>query len=120
MNTVITIIHVLACLVLIVVVLLQAGKGANMGAAFGGSSQTVFGSSGAGTFLGKMTAAIAIIFMLTSLVLTYSAARKGSSLFEGSRAPVTKQVTPAAPAQNAPTPAAIPDAAKQPAAPASK
>ncbi|MGV8058456.1 MAG: hypothetical protein AB2L12_10590 [Smithellaceae bacterium] len=54
------------------------------------------------------------------MVLTYTAARKGSSLFEGSRAPVTKQVTPAAPAQNAPTPAAIPDAAKQPAAPASK
>jgi preprotein translocase subunit SecG len=98
------------------VVLLQAGKGANMGAAFGGSSQTVFGSSGAGTFLGKMTATIAIIFMLTSLVLTYNASRKGSSLFERSQAPVTKQAIPAIPSQNAVTPAAIPDTAKQPAA----
>ena len=112
MNTLVTVIHVLACLILILVVLLQAGKGANMGAAFGGSSQTVFGSSGAGTFLGKMTAAIAIIFMLTSLTLTYTVSRKGSSLFEGSRAPVTRQ---AIPAKDTATPAAIPDAAKQPA-----
>lgn len=113
MYTIITIIHVIACLVLVMVVLLQAGKGANMGAAFGGSSQTVFGSSGAGTFLGKMTAAIAIIFMLTSLTLTYNASRKGSSLFERSPVPVTKQ---AIPAPSAATPAAIPDTAKQPAA----
>jgi preprotein translocase subunit SecG len=116
MHTLITIIHVIACLILVLVVLLQAGKGANMGAAFGGSSQTVFGSSGAGTFLGKMTATIAIIFMLTSLVLTYNVSRKGSSLFERSQAPVTKQAIPAMPAQNAATPAAIPDNAKQPAA----
>ena len=116
MHTLVTVIHVAACIVLIFVVLLQAGKGANMGAAFGGSSQTVFGSSGAGTFLGKMTAAIAIIFMLTSLTLTYSASRKGSSLFDRSQAPVTRQAIPEAPAQNAAIPTAIPDAAKQPAA----
>ena len=67
MYSLLVILHVLACLVLIVIVLLQAGKGANMGAAFGGSSQTVFGSSGAGTFLGKLTAAIAVLFMLTYL-----------------------------------------------------
>lgn len=120
MNIVVTIIHVLACLILIVVVLLQAGKGANMGAAFGGSSQTVFGSSGAGTFLGKMTATIAIIFMLTSLMLTYSAARKGSSLMEGVKAPVSRQATENAPAQKATAPAATPDTAKQPAAPVGK
>jgi preprotein translocase subunit SecG len=116
MHTLVTVIHVAACIVLICIVLLQAGKGANMGAAFGGSSQTVFGSSGAGTFLGKMTAAIAIIFMLTSLTLTYSASRKGSSLFDRSQAPVTRQATPETPAQNAAIPATIPDAAKQPAA----
>ena len=115
MHTLVTVIHVAVCIIMILVVLLQAGKGANMGAAFGGSSQTVFGSSGAGTFLGKMTAAIAIIFMLTSLTLTYSASRKGSSLFERSQAPVTRQAIPAAPAQNEAIPAAIPDAAKQPA-----
>ncbi len=123
LQTAITIIHILACFILILVVLLQAGKGANMGAAFGGSSQTVFGSSGAGTFLGKMTAAVAIIFMLTSLFLTYTVSRKGSALFEGAPAPVTRQqTTPAAPAPSAVNPA---DAAKQPpaalpAAPAKK
>jgi preprotein translocase subunit SecG len=107
MYTLITIIHVLACFILILVVLLQAGKGANMGAAFGGSSQTVFGSSGAGTFLGKMTAAIAVIFMLTSLVLTYTVSRKGSALFDR---PVTRQSIPAKPAPNAATPATVPTA----------
>ena len=71
MHTFITIIHVFACIVLILVVLLQAGKGANMGAAFGGASQTVFGSSGAGTFLEKMTTLVAVIFMLTSLGLSF-------------------------------------------------
>jgi preprotein translocase subunit SecG len=95
MQTFITLVHVLACFVLILVVLLQAGKGANMGAAFGGSSQTVFGSSGAGTFLGKLTATIAIIFMLTSLMLTYTASHAGSSsLIEGSKTPVTQQAPP--------------------------
>jgi len=117
MHIFITILHIVSCLILVLVVLLQAGKGANMGAAFGGSSQTVFGSSGAGTFLGKMTAAIAIIFMITSLALTYNASRKGSSLFERSQAPVTKQAMPLMPAaQNAATPAAMPDTAKQPVA----
>lgn len=115
MQTLITVIHVVACLILILVVLLQAGKGANMGAAFGGSSQTVFGSTGAGTFLGKMTAAVAIIFMLTSLTLTYKASSKGSSLFERSKAPITRQTVPAGPAQNAATPAAKQDAASIPA-----
>ena len=83
MQILITIVHVIVCIVLILVVLLQAGKGANMGAVFGGSSQTIFGSSGPGTFLGKMTTAVAIIFMLTSLSLSYSVSRKGSSLMEG-------------------------------------
>lgn len=110
MHTLLTVIHVVACFIMILVVLLQAGKGANMGAAFGGSSQTVFGSSGAGTFLGKMTATVAIVFMLTSLFLTYSVSRKGSSLFESSPAPVTRQATPVAPAPNAAVPAAVPTA----------
>ncbi len=108
MHTLLTIIHVVACFIMILVVLLQAGKGANMGAAFGGSSQTVFGSSGAGTFLGKMTATVAIIFMLTSLVLTYNVSRKGSSLFERSQTPVTRQAIPAPAAQNTAIPAAVP------------
>ena len=102
MQILINILHVLSCFVLVVVVLLQAGKGANMGAAFGGSSQTVFGSSGAGTFLGKMTTAVAIIFMLTSLFLSYTSVRKGSSLMEGAARPVAERAAPAPlPDQNA-------------------
>jgi preprotein translocase subunit SecG len=107
MHTFVTFIHVLVCFVLILVVLLQAGKGANMGAAFGGSSQTVFGSSGAGTFLGKLTATVAIIFMLTSLLLTYMGTQKGSSIVERSKIPVTQQT---------PMPA-NPDSATQPVLP---
>jgi preprotein translocase subunit SecG len=110
----ITIVHVFACIVLILVVLLQAGKGANMGAVFGGSSQTIFGSSGPGTFLGKMTTAVAVIFMLTSLSLSYSVSRKGSSLMEGAAKPVAEKTVPA-PAAGAP-PAAAP--AATPASPA--
>jgi len=122
MTTLLTIIHVLACITLILIVLLQAGKGANMGAAFGGSSQTVFGSSGAGTFLGKMTAAIAILFMLTSISLTYTASRKTSGLMDGASAPVTKQSVPAAPKPAAlpAAPATAPGKANTPAAPAAK
>ena len=102
MHILITILHIIVCVILILVVLLQAGKGANMGAAFGGSSQTVFGSSGPGTFLGKMTTAVAIIIMLTSLSLSYSVSRKGSSLMEGAANPVAQKTVPA------PTPAAPP------------
>jgi preprotein translocase subunit SecG len=107
MHTFVTLVHIFACFVLILVVLLQAGKGANMGAAFGGSSQTVFGSSGAGTFLGKLTATVAIIFMLTSLLLTYTATQRGSSIVERSKIPVTQQT---------PLPAS-PDSATQPVLP---
>lgn len=113
MYTILIILHVLASIVLILIVLLQAGKGANMGAAFGGSSQTVFGSSGAGTFLGKMTAGVAILFMLTSLTLTYTASHRSTSLIGRQKRPVTQQALPVT----------RPDAAKLPAmppAPASK
>jgi len=66
-----TVIHILSCFFLIVVVLLQTGKGADMGAVFGGGSQTLFGSGGAGNFLTRLTTATAVLFMLTSLILTY-------------------------------------------------
>ncbi len=69
MYTLATVIHVVVCFLMIGAILLQAGKGAEIGAAFGGSSQTVFGSRGPGTFLSKVTVAAAIIFMLTSLGL---------------------------------------------------
>lgn len=70
MYTAIAIIHVVVCVFLIMVVLLQAGKGADIGAVFGGgSSQALFGSAGPGTFLGKVTVVMAVIFMLTSVSL---------------------------------------------------
>ena len=78
MSLVITLIHVIASLALIVIVLLQQGKGASMGAAFGGSSQTVFGSGGATPFLGKVTTIVAVIFMLTSLTLGFFSGRIGT------------------------------------------
>jgi preprotein translocase subunit SecG len=98
MYTLITILHVTVCIALILVVLLQAGKGANMGAVFGGSSQTIFGSSGPGTFLGKVTTSVAVFFMLTSLVLSYMAAQKGSNLMRSTGRPVAERQLPAAPA----------------------
>lgn len=70
MHTAIIIVHVLCTLFLILVILLQTGKGAAMGSGLGaGSSQTMFGSSGAGNFLTKITTAIATLFMITSLTL---------------------------------------------------
>ncbi len=73
MITLITAVHIVVCLFLIVVVLLQMGKGAELGSVFGGSSQSVFGSSGPGSFLEKVTVAAAIIFMVTSVSLFYFA-----------------------------------------------
>ena len=103
MQILITILHISVCVILILVVLLQAGKGANMGAVFGGSSQTVFGSSGPGSFLGKMTTVVAAVFMLTSLALSYSATHKASSVMEKA-APQAQQQTMPVPAEKAPLP----------------
>ena len=101
--------HVAVCIALIVIVLLQMGKGAQAGASFGaGSSQTVFGASGGGSFMGKVTAGAAVIFMLTSLTLAY---------FYGS--PESQTVMPSAvsaPAQSVQEPAALPSPTETPAA----
>ena len=75
------IVHVLVSIFLILIVLLQSGKGAEMGAAFGGSSQTLFGSRGAATFLNKLTTVAAVLFMVTSLLLTMITT-KGSSVIQ--------------------------------------
>ena len=97
MYTAVVIFHILMCIGMILIVLLQTGKGADMGAAFGGSSQTVFGSSGPGTFLGKVTTFIAIFFMLTSLWLAYSSTHKTSgSIMEGASVPGVERTVPAA------------------------
>jgi len=72
MAILIIILHLLVCFSLIAIVLLQTGKGADMGAVFGGAgNQTLFGNTGATTFLGKATTVAAVIFMLTSLSLAY-------------------------------------------------
>ncbi len=72
MSLFVTVLHVLVCVVLIVVVLLQRGKGAEIGAVFGGGGTTLFGSRGAGNFLTKLTSWSAAVFMATSLYLAYS------------------------------------------------
>ncbi len=71
MFTLLIVLHVIFCVFLILVILLQTGKGAGIGAAFGGGSQTVFGPRGAGSFIGKLTGIVAALFMLTSLTLAY-------------------------------------------------
>ena len=99
MDTIINVIHVIAALSLILTVLLQAGKGAAMGSGLGaGSSQTMFGSSGAGNFLTKLTTGIAVLFMVTSLTLAvFSTQKKSSSLIQGIEEPVQKQGSPNSP-----------------------
>ena len=96
MSLLLIIIHVIVCIALIMIVLLQTGKGADMGAAFGGgSSQTLFGSTGASTFLTKATTAAAIIFMLTSLGLAYMSGNKtGDSIMIDTKTPTEQHAEP--------------------------
>jgi len=94
MITLLTIFHVIVCIFLILVVLLQQGKGADWAGAFGGGgTQTAFGARGAGTVLSKATTAAAIIFMITSLALTILISRPGGSsvIREGARQPAQQQ-----------------------------
>ena len=103
-----SVIHLLVTIGLILIVLLQSGKGADIGAAFGGgSSQTVFGGRGAATFLSKMTTALAVLFMLTSLALTILASSRVTSsvVSEDQAKPAQSAPAPAAPASPAPVPA---------------
>jgi preprotein translocase subunit SecG len=88
--TIIVVLHVLVCMALILIVLLQAGKGA----AFGGASQTIFGSAGAMGFLTKLTTVAAIIFMLTSLLLTFASTRRASSTVMKERPASTAPASP--------------------------
>jgi len=88
MTTLLLIIHVIVCLMLIAIVLLQSGKGAELGAAFGGSSQTLFGSRGAATFLSKLTTIAAVVFMITSLTLAVVTAKGGSVV---KKTPITEE-----------------------------
>jgi preprotein translocase subunit SecG len=110
MNFILLGIHILVCLSLIGIVLIQGGKGAEAGAAFGGGgSNTVFGPSGGQSFMAKLTAGAAIIFMLTSLALAIFWGQAGSSSVMPDQ--VAPMSSPASmPAQSIPpaTPAAAP------------
>jgi len=98
-------VHVVVCLFLIIVVLLQSGKGSDIAAAFSGQgSQTAFGPRGAATALSRATTWSAILFMVTSLSLGVMALRQGpKSIFQNDKAPVSSTppapVMPAAPAK---------------------
>jgi preprotein translocase subunit SecG len=101
---VLTLVHVLACFGIIGIVLLQSGKGADIGSAFGGAgSQAVFGSMGTPTLLGKITTGIAIVFTLTSFSLAMLGGDRSSSVIrEAPPAPASAPAAPAAPATPAP------------------
>jgi len=83
-TTLITAIHVFVCLMLIGIILLQQGKGASMGAAFGGGGGTLFGAAGADTFMTNLTKWVAIIFMVTSLALATRSLPSVENLNDGS------------------------------------
>ena len=113
MTIILIIIHVIVCLALILIVLLQTGKGADIGAAFGGgSSNTLFGSGGASTFLSKATAGAAIVFMLTSLTLAYISSQRPTTsvVMDMSPAVVETKAPEASPAAGAAPAATAPEA----------
>ncbi len=108
-------IHVIVCISLIVIILLQQGKGAEVGAVFGGSSSTVFGATGAAGVLVKLTAVLAAVFFLTSLFLAYASTKRiTGSIFEGN-VTVPAATQPAGKTGALPAPAGLPAAPKIPA-----
>lgn len=115
MTIALTILHVLVSLFLIAVVLLQSGKGAEMGASFGSSgSQSVFGAGGGTSFLSKLTTSAAVIFMLTSLTLAYISGQPSSSSMmsgKGNSAPLQAPAAAPAPLKMDSVPAPVSPAA---------
>jgi preprotein translocase subunit SecG len=115
--TIVLIVDVVVALGIIGLVLLQHGKGADMGSGFGGgASSSLFGATGSANFLSRATAALATVFFLTSLGLAYLATHKQKS--EGATVLDAVRSAPAKPAAEAPKPAATP--APAPEAPGSK
>jgi preprotein translocase subunit SecG len=109
MYTAILILHIIVCFFLVFIVLIQSGKGAELGAAFGGSSQTLFGARGAATIFSKLTTISAVVFMITSLTLSIITA-KGGSVIRRTPAAVEQKTklpaVPAGPVKGAPAPSA--------------
>ncbi len=118
MYTLTVILHLIVCFLMIAAILLQAGKGAEIGAAFGGSSQTVFGSRGPGTFLSKVTVGAAVIFMLTSLTLAILSRQehRASSVIDLENQPVESSRQGSS-EEKAPVPAPSAEQPSEPAAP---
>src|SRR4051812_34923330 len=107
MQTLVTVIHVSTCLLLVLVVLIQSGKGAEISTSFSGSSQTVFGSSGGANFFTRFTSGAAAVFMVTSVLLTILGSQSRKSLFETGAAPVNQSAQ-----SSTGTPSAAPSASK--------
>jgi preprotein translocase subunit SecG len=120
MEIAILVLHVLAALGICGLVLLQHGKGADVGAAFGsGSAGSVFGSAGSANFLSRATAILALVFFLTSLGLTYFSSRKSDTRGVMADHPVSTQSVPGQiPGQTPGQAAPVPTAPAAPAAPA--
>jgi preprotein translocase subunit SecG len=122
MISLVVTIHVIVCISLVIVILLQQGKGAEVGAVFGGSSSTVFGASGAGNMLTRVTSALAVVFFATSMYLAYASTQRATGSIFGSGA--ASSVMPKRQAVPASKPAAPAPASKArglpPVAPASK
>jgi preprotein translocase subunit SecG len=118
-STLLVIVHIVNCIILILAVLLQSGKSADLAGAFGGvGSQTAFGPRGSASLLSKVTQACAIIFMLTSLGLWAISAKGTKSVLSGEQAPPTTTTAPATQpaAQPGQTPAQPPTEKKEAAA----
>lgn len=98
LSVILTIIHVIVCLFLVVVVLLQSGKAADLAGAFGGmGSQTVFGPRGAATALSRATTASAVLFMITSLGLSVISTRQSGGVGGGGKSVLESVKDPGAP-----------------------
>lgn len=110
MVTIITFVHILICFLLVIIVLLQHGKGANVGATFGGSGNTVFGTEGPVPMLNKVTTGIAVLFMITSITLAYFSAntRTGSVMDTGAPPPVESTVPEEVPMETGPVKVPLP------------
>jgi len=119
MEAILLTVHYLICFFLILAILLQVGKGADIGAVFGGASQTVFGGRGPTTFLSKMTAVIAMMFLVTSISLAHIAKTRSADTVIDKATPVEK--APSSATGGAPTSAPAGDApAAAPAEPQAK
>jgi len=109
METLLITLHYFLCAFLVIVILLQAGKGADIGAVFGGGSQTVFGSRGPATFLNKLTAIVALAFLVTSIWLAQiSKNRSVTSVLD--KTPISEEqgAIPATPVQEETAPSKAP------------